>query len=165
MPIYEWDCEDCEISWEDMYDSYDAAPRKRKCPKCKKPRERLMSSFGAQFKGKGFYCNDYGKNSAAHANAKSACETFIKEAQVSSKERMETGFQNYKVYTPDLESLEQQGQVTRKRGKDTESIIHDSADRHRNTAKEFYKHSDIDPTKQKKTNVDLMTTPDKEGLE
>ena len=120
MPIYEWKCEDCEVYWEDMYDSYDDAPRKRKCPKCKKPRERLISSFGAKFKGKGFYVNDYGKNNATHANSKSACETFIEESKVASKKRMETGFQNYKVYTPDLEVLEAKGSSFGHRPRDTE---------------------------------------------
>jgi len=165
MPIYEWECGDCEVSWEDMYDSYDDAPRKRRCPKCKKPRERLISSFGAQFKGKGFYCNDYGKNNATHANSKSACETFIEESKVASKKRMETGFQNYRVYTPDLGVLEAKGEITRKKGKDKEAIIHDSASKYREVAETVYKHSGIDPAKQKKTNVDLMTTPDKKGLE
>jgi hypothetical protein len=141
------------------------APKRTKCPECKKLGYREFHAPALRFVGAGFYCNDYGKNTISHASAKGACDEFIEGAKESSKKRMETGFQNYKVYTPDLEVLEAKGEIKKRGGEDKESIIHDNASKYREVAKTIYKHSDIDPAKQKKTNVDLMTTPDKKGFE
>ena len=164
MPYYEWSCDNCEISWEREY-KMGKAPKRTRCPECDKLGYRHYGTPAIRFVGAGFYVNDYGKNNATHANSKSACETFIEESKVASKKRMETGFQNYKVYTPDLEVLEAKGEITRKKGDDKEAIIHDSASKYRKVAETVYKHSGIDPATQKKTNVDLMTTPDKKGTE
>lgn len=164
MPIYEWKCDACEIYWEDLYDKPDDAPQKRKCPQCAKMRARAVSTFGMRFVGAGFYCNDYGRNTAHHSNAKGAVDEFVEGAKKSSEKRMETGFHNYKVFTPDLGELEKQGQIKKASGS-ADEVINKKASTYRAIAKEAYKQAGIDPTQQKKTNVDLLTTPDKEGLE
>jgi putative FmdB family regulatory protein len=164
MPIYEWLCNDCEIYWEDIYPSSEKAPKKRKCPSCGKKRDRAVSTFNAKFVGAGFYCNDYGKNTWHHKNAQGAVDEFVKGAEKSSKERMETGFRNYRVYTPDLAELEKKGQITKAKGA-AQEVIDKKADTYRAIANEAYKNSGVDPRTQKKTNVDLMTKPDKKGLE
>ena len=108
--------------------------------------------------------NDYGKNTIGHKNAKGACEEFIEGAKKSSEGRMKTGFQNYKVYTPDFDRLEELGQVKKTKGARDKVINHNAA-KHRNVATQLYEKSGLVPEKQEKTNVDLMTVPDKEGLE
>ena len=56
------------------------------------------------------------------------------------------------------------GQVKKTEGAHDE-VINKNAERHRKVAEHIYTNSDIDPATQDKTNVDLMTTPDKKGLE
>lgn len=162
MPLYEWKCKDCEIYWEDLYNRPEEAPKTKKCPKCGKRRKRAVSTFGMKFVGSGFYVNDYGKGTVAHNSAKGAIDEFVEGAKVSSKERMKTGFQNYRVYTPDYEQLEKMGQVKKTKGSEEEAISNNAA-KHRKLAEHIYTNSDIDPVTQEKTNVDLLTSPDKKG--
>ena len=77
---------------------------------------------------------------------------------------MDTGFQHYKVFTPDLEVLEKRGEIKKSKG-NADEVIEKKARNYREVAQQIYKESDIDPTTQTKTNVDIMTTPDKKGLE
>jgi len=88
----------------------------------------------------------------------------MKEAKKSSEKRMDTGFHHYRVMTPDLEVLEKRGEIKRSKG-NAEEVIDKKARNYREVAQQIYKESDIDPTAQTKTNVDIMTTPDKKGLE
>ena len=104
--------------------------------------------------------NDYGKNNWTHSNSKDAAQKFVDEAADASKKRMDTGFQNYKVFSPDYDALEKQGKI-----KKSNRSVDENAARHREVAKEFYTKSEIDPEKQNKTNVDIMTEPDKKGME
>lgn len=163
MPIYNYACDGCEIFWEREC-RMGKAPKRTKCPECKKFGYRSYNTPAIRFVGSGFYCNDYGKNTASHKDAKGACETFIKEAKVASEKRMDTGFQHYKVFTPDLEVLEGRGDIKRSKG-NVDEVIDKKAASYREVAQQMYKESGIDPTQQNKTNVDLMTTPDKIGLE
>ena len=163
MPQYTWACHKCETYWEREY-KMGKAPEQTKCPECKKKCGRSYDTPSLRFIGPGFYVNDYGKNTIAHKSGKGACEEFIEDSKKASDKRMKTGFHNYKVYTPDFGVLEKQGQVKRT-NKPADQAINDNADKHRAMAKEIYKKSGIDPEKQEKTNVDIMTRPDKEGLE
>jgi len=142
MPIYEWECEDCKVYWEDMYDSYDDAPRKRKCPKCKKPRERLISSFGAKFKGSGFYCNDYGVNNYRHAQSFDGIKEFDRTAKEASVKRMESGWQNYSVYTPNIEQMQKDGRIKRKK---TDKEIQETLKTAKKLTDSAYKNAGMDP--------------------
>jgi len=162
MPTYTWACHDCELYWERDY-KMGKAPEKTKCPGCEKRKGRSYDAPALRFIGSGFYVNDYGKNTIAHANAKGACEEFIEDAKKSSKERSKTGFQNYKVYTPNLGELEAMGQIKKMEG-NSEEIINSNAARYRKFSERLYKEANIDPEKQEKTNVDLLTQPDRDGL-
>ena len=139
-------------------------PEKTKCAECGKRRGRSYDTPTLKFIGNGFYVNDYGKGSATHKSAKGAVDEFIEDAKKSSSERMKTGFQNYRVYTPDFDKLEEQGLVKKTQGARDKVINHNAA-KHRAVAEKLYQESGIVPEKQEKTNVDLMTVPDKEGLE
>lgn len=159
MPIFTWACNKCELYWEREYDM-GKNPEKTKCPECKKKCGRRYDTPTFKFIGSGFYVNDYGGNSVMHSNAKGAVDTFVEEAKEASQKRMDTGFQNYRVYTPNYEQLEKTGQI-----KKSTRTVEENAAKHRQTAEHIYKNSSIDPEKQNKTNVDLMTKPDKKGME
>ena len=162
MPTYTWACRKCEVYWEREY-KMGKAPEKTKCPECKKRCSRSYDVPSLRFIGPGFYVNDYGKNTIGHKNAKGACEEFIEGAKKGSEERMKTGFHNYKVYTPDLGALEAKGQIKKMKG-NADDIIHSNAARYRKLATHMYEKADINPEKQEKTNVDMLTQPDRDGL-
>ena len=159
MPIFTWACNKCELYWEREYDM-GKNPEKTKCPECNRRCGRRYDVPKFKFVGPGFYVNDYGSNSAKHSNAKSAVDRFVEESKEASENRMKTGFQNYKVYTPNFKELEKTGQVK----KSTRSVDENAA-KHRKTAEHIYKNAGIDPSQQEKTNVDIMTVPDKKGVE
>lgn len=63
MPLYEYHCQKCGSHFEKIRRFAD--PPLTKCEKCGGKLEQLLSSPAIQFKGSGFYINDYGKKPAA----------------------------------------------------------------------------------------------------
>ena len=59
MPMYEYQCTACGHRFE-VIQKFSDQPVK-KCPKCGKAVERLVSSSAIQFKGSGWYVTDYAK--------------------------------------------------------------------------------------------------------
>ena len=59
MPIYEYKCEKCGKRYEKLQKISD--PLCKKCPSCEGKLRKVVSSPAIQFKGAGFYINDYGK--------------------------------------------------------------------------------------------------------
>ncbi len=59
MPLYEYKCEQCGQS----YDRIERAsePKDGTCPECGAVAHRLIGNPALQFKGSGWYVNDYGK--------------------------------------------------------------------------------------------------------
>ncbi len=59
MPTYEYRCEACEYTFEELQPI--TAEPLRDCPKCHQPRLRRLFGTGAGliFKGSGFYITDY----------------------------------------------------------------------------------------------------------
>lgn len=70
MPTYDYSCSACGHTFE-LFQSI-SEPRKKKCPRCKKPKlERLIGQgAGILFKGGGFYQTDY--RSDAYKKSESA---------------------------------------------------------------------------------------------
>ncbi|MGQ9471348.1 MAG: FmdB family zinc ribbon protein [Candidatus Aminicenantales bacterium] len=68
MPLYEYRCVQCHFHLEILQKVGDK-PLKA-CPKCGGQLERLLSPPSLQFKGSGWYVNDYGR--ANHGNGRSA---------------------------------------------------------------------------------------------
>jgi putative FmdB family regulatory protein len=63
MPLYEYECEACAHRFERIQKFSDAPVEV--CPKCgKKKLRKLVSSPAIQFKGSGFYINDYARKGA-----------------------------------------------------------------------------------------------------
>ena len=68
MPLYEYKCLKCGKRVEKIEKV--APPHLKKCPTCGGAVERLMSAPAIQFKGSGWYVNDYGKSSGGGKSEK-----------------------------------------------------------------------------------------------
>lgn len=83
MPLYEYQCQACDNRYERLERA--SEPKNGNCPECGGVARRLIGAPALQFKGSGWYVNDYGKGngngngSEPTANetetAKSAAET------------------------------------------------------------------------------------------
>jgi putative FmdB family regulatory protein len=71
MPLYEYQCESCAKRFERIQKYSD--PPIETCPSCGSHVKKLLSSPAIQFKGSGFYINDYAKKSQSDT-AKSQSE-------------------------------------------------------------------------------------------
>ena len=69
MPTYEYGCEDCKKSWEEVQKMSD--PAIEQCPSCGGKAKKLISLSSFAFKGTGFYTTDY-KRPAASEGSKSS---------------------------------------------------------------------------------------------
>src|SRR5947209_2093415 len=68
MPLYEYECKKCGHRFEKI--QLFSAPMLKKCPECGGKIEQMISAPAFQFKGSGWYVNDYAKNPAAASSAK-----------------------------------------------------------------------------------------------
>ncbi len=63
MPLYEYQCKQCQHRFEKIQSF--SAPEEKVCPECGGEVEKLISAPAIQFKGAGWYVNDYaGRNKA-----------------------------------------------------------------------------------------------------
>ncbi len=60
MPLYEYQCKQCGHRFEKIQSF--SAPEEKACPVCQGEVERLISAPAFQFKGAGWYVNDYAKS-------------------------------------------------------------------------------------------------------
>ena len=68
MPIYEYQCEDCGVSFEVMQKmSEDPLVE---CEKCGGPLRKVLHPVAIHFKGSGFYTTDYGKGSGRRSGGR-----------------------------------------------------------------------------------------------
>jgi putative FmdB family regulatory protein len=63
VPLYEYRCKACGHVFEKIQSF--SAPEEKECPVCNGEVERLLSAPAIQFKGAGWYVNDYAGKSAA----------------------------------------------------------------------------------------------------
>ena len=73
MPLYEYRCSTCEETFE-VIQQFSDAPLQT-CQKCGGPLDKLLSSSAIQFKGAGWYINDYSRKSSGNATDSSAKTT------------------------------------------------------------------------------------------
>ena len=59
MPLYEYRCQTCDNLYERI--ERVSEPTTAVCPKCGGEARRLLGAPALQFKGSGWYVNDYGK--------------------------------------------------------------------------------------------------------
>jgi putative FmdB family regulatory protein len=67
MPLIEYECQDCHKRVEKIQ-PFSAAPQ-TVCPHCGGRLEQTISAPAVQFKGSGWYVNDYAKSGAAKPSA------------------------------------------------------------------------------------------------
>jgi putative FmdB family regulatory protein len=85
LPLYEYRCQKCGATIEKIQKFSDAPLVK--CKKCGGRLERVLSAPAIQFKGSGWYVNDYGRKSPpppSKSNGGSSGET-KKETPAASK--------------------------------------------------------------------------------
>lgn len=87
MPLYPYRCTQCSHRFEKIQ-SFSAEPEKV-CPKCGGPVERVLTAPGLQFKGAGWYVNDYSSKSSSSDSSsdssKSTSETKTPETKTPAK--------------------------------------------------------------------------------
>jgi putative FmdB family regulatory protein len=90
MPNYEYLCKKCGHRFEQIRKFSDK--QLRKCPECGGVIEQVISAPAVQFKGSGWYVNDYPKKGAASSSSSSEGENGTKEAKETkdSKDAKET---------------------------------------------------------------------------
>jgi putative FmdB family regulatory protein len=67
MPLYEYECKQCRQRLEKIQSF--SAPHETMCPNCGGQLERVISAPAIQFKGAGWYVNDYAKSGSKVASA------------------------------------------------------------------------------------------------
>ena len=83
MPLYEYRCQDCGETIE-VIQKFSDSPLS-KCEDCGGVLERLLSASAIQFKGSGWYVNDYGKkNGPGDQTPESSAKTEKKEGAGTS---------------------------------------------------------------------------------
>jgi putative FmdB family regulatory protein len=82
LPLYAYRCTQCGHRFEKIQ-RFNAEPEKV-CPKCGGPAERVLTAPGLQFKGAGWYVNDYAPKSSAPAGEPAPQEA-KKDAKTETK--------------------------------------------------------------------------------
>ena len=72
MPNYEYLCQKCGHRFEEIRKFSDK--HLKKCPQCGGLLEQVISAPAVQFKGSGWYVNDYPKKGAASASSSSSSD-------------------------------------------------------------------------------------------
>lgn len=79
MPLYEYECDSCGHRFEVIQKFSD--PLVEVCPKCGCKVEKLLSSPAIQFKGSGFYINDYARKGTSETSEKTSDKTSEKTSE------------------------------------------------------------------------------------
>jgi putative FmdB family regulatory protein len=72
LPLYEYRCTECGHRFEKIQSF--SAEAEVVCPKCGGPLERPLTAPALQFKGAGWYINDYAPKAASSSNDKPATD-------------------------------------------------------------------------------------------
>jgi putative FmdB family regulatory protein len=89
MPLYEYQCQHCSAHFERIEKA--SALKDGRCPECGGAAHRLIGTPALQFKGSGWYVNDYGKGNDSHPTAKETeAATSAAESTTDSKPKKTT---------------------------------------------------------------------------
>ena len=88
MPLYEYKCLKCGRNTEKIESV--AGPHLRKCPHCGAKVESVITAPSFQFKGAGWYVNDYGTKKAAAADGDKADKPATETKEAGNKEKEST---------------------------------------------------------------------------
>jgi putative FmdB family regulatory protein len=86
MPLYEYRCRECGSRFDRLERA--SAPKDGTCPDCGGAATRLLGAPALQFKGSGWYVNDYGKgNGSQTAKTDKAASAANESAGESATEK------------------------------------------------------------------------------
>jgi putative FmdB family regulatory protein len=89
LPLYPYRCTQCGHRFEKIQHFKDKP--EKKCPQCGGPVERLLTAPGLQFKGSGWYVNDYApKSSGSSGDAAASGEKTGKKPESKTETKTET---------------------------------------------------------------------------
>ena len=88
MPLYEYRCSKCSHQFEKIQKFSD--PPVTECPKCKGEVEQLLSAPAIQFKGAGWYVNDYAKSGKTKSGDVKAESKSDSSSETKSESKPET---------------------------------------------------------------------------
>ena len=83
MPLYEYECKKCHHRFEKIQTF--SARHVKKCPKCGGPIEQVITAPTVQFKGSGWYINDYAKSKPTQGSSSNGDSSKDAEAKTDSK--------------------------------------------------------------------------------
>jgi len=85
VPLYEYRCNDCGHQFEKIQSF--SAPEEKECPVCHGPVERLISAPAIQFKGSGWYVNDYAAKGKSGGSMKASADGDSKSSESKSDKK------------------------------------------------------------------------------
>ena len=88
MPLYEYKCQSCGETFEVIQKFSDAPLEVHE--KCGGPVERLISTSALQFKGSGWYVNDYGSGNGKSQQSKDGKKESKSESSSSTESASKT---------------------------------------------------------------------------
>jgi putative FmdB family regulatory protein len=89
VPLYEYQCKQCAHRFEKIQSF--SAPEEKVCPECGGEVERLISAPAIQFKGAGWYVNDYAGRSKAPSSGADSSKDGGKDVAAKSGESSSKG--------------------------------------------------------------------------
>ena len=88
MPLYPYRCTQCGHRFEKIQ-SFSAEPEKV-CPKCGGAVERVLTAPGLQFKGAGWYVNDYSSKSSSSKSDSSSSDSSTSSSDTKAPAKTES---------------------------------------------------------------------------
>lgn len=88
MPLYEYQCQKCGLRFERIERASEL--KDGLCPECGETAHRLIGAPALQFKGSGWYVNDYGKGNGNGSNPAAKENETAKAAAESSTDSKPT---------------------------------------------------------------------------
>jgi putative FmdB family regulatory protein len=93
MPLYEYRCRKCDARFERLEKA--SEPTDRSCPECGGVARRLIGAPALQFKGSGWYINDYGsgkgsRTADAETSPPSAADSTDKKTDAKTDKKADT---------------------------------------------------------------------------
>lgn len=88
MPLYPYRCKECGHRFEKIQ-KFGAKPEKV-CPKCGGALERTLTAPGLNFKGAGWYVNDYAAKGGSSKSDSSASESATAEKKTGTEAKTES---------------------------------------------------------------------------
>jgi putative FmdB family regulatory protein len=83
MPLYEYRCRKCDARFERLEKA--SEPTDRSCPECGGVARRLIGAPALQFKGSGWYINDYGSGKGPQASDADTSSPSVADASTDKK--------------------------------------------------------------------------------